>query len=444
MPGSIQGPSQPALTVADGRVVDSQGTNPGPNALVTLATGARLCPGFVDHHLHLLAMAAARCSIDLSRARRVTEVFDQLRAGVAAAAAGGWVRAWGIDESDLAEGRLPTVAELDAICPDRALVVHHRTGHAQLLNTAALVRGGTAPPLAETLLVAALRQLSAELSAAGVVAVTDATHTNDRAALALLDRLLERAGFAPRVTAMVGADRLDGCRFGDQVGRVMVGHAKIMPPSCGLDGVASLVAHAHRRGFPVAVHAVDVDELQAALDAGIGLGGRGGGDVGGSDRVEHLGLCLPEQLDALAGRRLSVVTQPTFVTRRARKYRQELSPVELGWLYRLASLQRAGVTVRSCSDAPVVPIGPLEQVRAAATRTLGEFPGRPSERIDVDSAMRLVTSPPLQVGDPADFVVLSGDPTVLGPDRLAEVDVWATVQGGMVVHGSLTARPEEH
>jgi len=405
------------VVVRSGAVV---ALDPAPHHdAVDLPPGAVLGGAFVDHHLHLLAAAAARCSVDLQHARSVTEACALLADAARATAAGQWLRAWGIDETDLAEGRLPTADELDRAVGGRPVVVHHRTGHARLGNRAAEL-AGPPPPLPFDELHRAATGLGRELAAAGIVAVTDATHTNDAAAIELLDRLeLPQA-----ITAMVGADTLDRLRpgFGERQGTVVIGPAKIMPPSCGLDRVATLIEQAHRAGFPAAVHAVDIDELQAALDGGIGPG----------DRIEHLGLCLPEQLDELAGRGVIVVTQPAFVTRREAKYRSRLSEVEQGWLYRLAGVMAAGLTVLGSSDAPVVPPRPLEAVAAAITRRIA-----PSERIDVDSALAMV-SRPLAVGDPADLVVLAEDPrrvSATAPERVADIQVLALWRAGRLVHG---------
>ncbi len=384
---------------------------------VDLPPGAVICGGFSDHHLHLLATAAARRSVDLSTARSLAEVADALTDAALRTPPGRWLRAWGLDESYLDEQRLPTVDELDRATAGRPLVLHHRTGHLRLHNRAADAAGGPDPlPFDE--LAEAVAAVGAELLAHGVTAVTDATHTNDRAALELLDRFR----LPVRVTAMVGADHLDGLAFGTTVGSVTVGPAKIMPPHHGLDRVAERVAAAHHAGFPVAVHAVDVDELQAALDGGLGPG----------DRIEHLGLSLPEQLTELAARRIAVVTQPTFVTRRAAKYRRELSEIEQGWLYRLRSAVEAGVELRGSSDAPVVPARPLEQVAAAMTRTV-----TPSERIDVDAALGLIGAP-LSVGAAADLVVLAEDPRSVArtdPARVADIAVLAVWRNGRLLVG---------
>ncbi len=408
------------MVVQAGLVASLQAVRDAADAVdggVDLPPGAVICGGFSDHHLHLLATAAARRSVDLSTARSLAEVGDALADAARRTPPGRWLRAWGLDESDLAEQRLPTVDELDEATAGRPLVLHHRTGHLQLRNRAAEAAGAPDPlPFDE--LAEAVAAVGAELLANGITAVTDATHTNDRTALELLDRFR----LPVQVTAMVGAEHLHGLAFGTTVGSVMVGPAKIMPPHHGLDRVAERVAAAHRAGFPVAVHAVDIDELQAALDGGLGPG----------DRIEHLGLSLPEQLTELATRRIAVVTQPAFVPRRAAKYHRELSETEQGWLYRLRSALDAGIELRGSSDAPVVPARPLEQVAAAMTRTVG-----PSERIDVDSALGLVGAP-LSVGAAADLVVLAEDPRMAArtdPARVADIAVLAVWRNGRLLVG---------
>lgn len=376
-----------------------------------IPAGAVVLPGFRDPHLHLLAMAGARRSVDLSTCRSLADVADRLRA--AAPGASGWIRAWGIDESNLTERRLPSIAELDTWVSTAPLVLHHRTGHARLCNAAAA--GRDAPPLPFRELAAAVAEVDAELAAAGVVSVTDATHTNDRAALELLARL----PWTVRVSAMVGVDRLAGVTPGELVdGRVRVGAAKVMPPALGLDRVPAHMAAARAAGFIAAVHAVDVDEVDAALR----------GAVAG-DRIEHAGLVLPEQVATMARIGVRVVTQPSFVVERATKYAEQLSEIEVGWLYRLRTLLDAGIAVSASSDAPVVAARPLHAVAAASIRRKLA----PLERIDVDSALSLIARP-LRLGARGDLVVLSADPRIVPADELA---ILATVRDGSVVAGSL-------
>lgn len=403
----------PVRPLADGVVlrsgrVASFDVDPNVAGAVPLPPGAVVLPAFEDPHLHLLATAAARRSVDLSVARSFDEIADLLRAAPGA----GWIRAWGIDETDLAERRLPTPTEVDDWVGGRPAVLHHRTGHTRVASTAA--EGRAAPPLPADELRDAVVELDASLAAAGVVAVTDATHTNDGAALRLLGSFPWRVA----VTAMVGADRLHDVPPGARFGAVTVGAAKVMPPAIGVDRVPGVLRAVHEAGFAAAVHAVDVDEVDATLRGAMA-----------GDRVEHAGLVLPEQVEVLAAAGVTVVTQPAFVVERAEKYRVELTDVEHGWLYRVRSLLEAGVPVRASSDAPVVAPDPLRTVAAAMERTLGV-----AERVDATTAFGLVSSP-LRIGGPADLVVLDADPFVVGPRRCRVV---ATIRSGVVVAGTLS------
>lgn len=418
----------------DGRLAPDGAASTAAGALprVALPPGAVVLPAFVDEHLHLFATLAARTGVDLSAARSLPEVLARLADACALArrepAAGRAVRAWGIDEFDLAERRLPTVAELDAVGGDVAIELHHRTGHAVLRTT----RPPPAGPDRDrderrwAALTTEATRLSGELAALGVVELCDTSDGNDAGDL----RALAALGLAQRLRAMVGiaAVASAGAAAATAGAAAAVGigieAVKVMPPRCGLDRVAEQQARAHAAGFAAAVHAVDVDELQAALD----------GDLQRGDRIEHAGLCLPEQVGALAARGATVVTQPTFVTRRARKYRAALSEVERGWLYRVRSLLDAGIAVRFSSDSPVVPPGPLEQVAAAAGRRLGT-----NERVGVAAGLAAVCRP-AAVGDPADLVVLAEDPLALeragaGPEAVGRIEVLATWRAGELLHG---------
>ncbi|WP_423917505.1 amidohydrolase family protein [Candidatus Poriferisodalis sp.] len=395
--------------------------------------------GYRDDHLHLLACSAARRSVDVSAATSIEELLATVRqavrrrsaAALAARRQGGavsagdashsWLRVWGYDDALLDERRHPTVAELDSVAAGYPAVLHHITGHVAVVNTAAGRALGLAsgdvlverhdvlaavprPDRAAT--VATVTDVLTELATAGISACTDATHTNDLAALELL---AEAAAGAPSVdvTAMVGADRLDSLEdltFGmtvpglsavtDEVG-VRIGHAKVMPPHDDDSAIAELVATARACRFPVAIHAMDIDTLQASLDAleahppildttRSAESERIEPDRIEPDRIEHCALALPEQLDRIARLGVAVVTQPSFVTRRAAKYREQLSATEQSWLWPLASLLRRGITVTLSSDAPTVPPDPSEWIEAATSRTLG-----PAERIDSQTALRL-------------------------------------------------------
>ncbi len=351
---------------------------------------------FVDHHVHFLSTAAARLSVDVSSARSLPELAAALR-HARPAAGSGWIRAWGYDDAFLVEGRHPTAADLDRARPDVPVVLHHRTGHAAVLNTRALQEIGQADPgpaggvlidrhdlLASVprLDPARLREAAGEVSAAwagrGIGAFVDATATNGRADLDLLAGWCRAGVIVQQVTAMVSCRHLGSTPgYGSSVGPVRVGHAKIMP---GAD-LAPRVAAAHAAGFPVAVHVTDIDVLEATLDALEASPP----PPGSTDRIEHNSLSLPDQVRRIAAVGAVVVVNPSFLLHRRRKYERELEPVERAWLIRIRSLLEAGIEVRAGSDSPVSPAVPAEMVAAATAH-----PFSSGESVDPLSAAALL------------------------------------------------------
>ncbi len=110
-----------------------------------------------------------------------------------------------------------------------------------------------------------------------------------------------------------------------------------------------------------------------------------------------------------------------------------------------ATALREGVPLAIHSDAPVTPLGPLFTAwcavnrQTASGRTLGG-----QERIGVADALRTITLGAaytlgldgevgsIETGKRADFAVLQDDPETVGGERLKDVRVWGTVQGGRI------------
>lgn len=108
-----------------------------------------------------------------------------------------------------------------------------------------------------------------------------------------------------------------------------------------------------------------------------------------------------------------------------------------------ATALASGVPLAIHSDAPVTPLGPLFTAwcavnrRTASGRILGT-----SERISVADALRTITLGAawtlkldgevgsIEVGKRADFAVLEDDPLEIAPEKLKDVRIWGTVQGG--------------
>lgn len=97
------------------------------------------------------------------------------------------------------------------------------------------------------------------------------------------------------------------------------------------------------------------------------------------------------------------------------------------------------------SDAPITPLGPLFTAWCAVNRitSSGRVQGE-YERIEVSDALYAITLGAahtlkldgeigsIEAGKHADFAVLEDDPTSVGGDKLKDIRVWGTVQGGRI------------
>ena len=425
-------------------------------------TGAvAVLPGLHDHHLHLMAMAAHRTSVDLGP-ERVASPGDLARVlGDAAATAGTtrpWMRVVGYDATTGGELDRWT---LDRIVEDRPVRVQHRSGHRWVLNSLACTLvglDGDVPPGVERVDGVAtgrivdsddwlaqrvprqappdLAAVSRRLASFGVTGVTDCTPGHDDADLEGLAAAVGSGAVVQRVMVtgsieLAGAHAPDGVELGPV--KVMVGD--LAYPS--IDGLAATMVEAHGHGRAVAVHCASRIAAVLAIAAWEQAGPRPG------DRMEH-GAVLPLDLLArLARLGITVVTQPGFLFERGDRYLVEVEPDDLPHLDRCATLEAAGVGVGGSTDAPFGPDDPWLAMRSAVTRrTRSGARIGPDEGVDPPRALGLFLSAPaapgglprtVTAGGSADLVLL--DCTVA--QALEDLDarhVMATVAQGRVVH----------
>ena len=142
-------PSRPrvdAVAILDGRVV-ATGARDDVAAAVPAGTPVRalagtVVPGLIDSHVHMLWWGRERDRVSLAGARSIPEALERIGAFAAANPQREWlVGSADIDERDLAEGRFPTHAELDAATGGRPLLLDRRS-HDGLASTSALRAAG--------------------------------------------------------------------------------------------------------------------------------------------------------------------------------------------------------------------------------------------------------------------------------------------------------------
>ena len=491
-------PEAQAVAIAAGKIL-AVGTEQELRAFVSPKTqplscaGRTVLPGFIDPHLHLFAWASRYCGADLSTARSIAEIQSQLQARLETLGSHDWLRGYGYDEFFLDEKRYPNRHDLDTISTDKPVILRHRTGHAAVLNSAALQRVGihaqftppkggnverdasgeptgvvyelesflrtAMPPLPAQEFQAGLRQVNSKLLRNGVCSFHDASAGNTLEALKRFSDLRADGIIRPHATVMVGVEafsqvREAGLTAFDWSDQVRLGSIKIMLHESGgelyppIDELAEMVWQVHRHGFQVAIHAVEEAPVCAALEA-IQRARERLPRYDHRHRIEHCTLCPPPFLDTLAETGCAVVMQPGFLHFYGDKYAAEVDADVHDWLYRAKSFRDRDIPVVGSSDCPIAPQAPLVAIQAAVTRQSHTgMTLNPAERLSCLEAIGLFTQAAAWVGfeedqtgsiSPgmrADMVILDSDLTRLPAEAISRVNVQTTIIDGRIVYSA--------
>ncbi len=421
------------------------------------AKGGALIPGLVDHHLHLLSLAAQMDSLSLDGVKERAACTAMISAVVAGLPDGRWLRATGYHETTC--GPLHR-ADLDKLAPNNPVRVQHQSGAFWQLNSQALscVLGHEeAPACLERNALGALTgvvwrgdswlrerigrslpplgPVSATLSSFGITDVTDASTSTDTIAIRhMLDE--KRSGLLQQNLCLMSEGEIPPSDDEEY----QIGPVKIMLDDGDLpdfEVVTGRIATARRWGRGVAIHCVTAAELAFALAAF-----EASGSVPG-DRIEHGGVISDGALQEIARRKLTVVTQSSFLYERGDRYLRDVESRDIALLYRAASILRAGVGIAGSSDAPYSSPDPWKGMRSAVLRrtrdgaALGE-----NESLTPIEALRLYlpqckdpAGPPkaIRLGMVADLCLLR-KPLEAALFDLSSENVAATIIGGRIAY----------
>jgi predicted amidohydrolase YtcJ len=211
----------------------------------------------------------------------------------------------------------------------------------------------------------------------------------------------------------------------------------------------AMIIAAHRSGWQVATHAIGDRAIDVVLDAYE----RALEQYPRRDprhRIEHFAVAGPRQLARAAALGVIAVPQGRFATELGDGMLAAVGQDRHAWLYRLRSLLEAGMVLPGSSDRPVVAGAPLLGIADMVNRrTSSGAPFNPDEAITAEQALRAWTwgsayasrqehvKGSVAPGLLADLVVLSEDPTAVSPERIAGLEVLATIVGGELRHGTL-------
>ncbi len=494
-------PTQPhasAVAISDGCIIavgSSEDLDPlaGPATKQIDCHGMTLIPGFHDAHCHLFALASRLLQLDCGpdKAQSIADLMRLISRKARQTPPGQWVRAYGYDEHLLKEARHPTAADLDRAAPDHPVRLDHRTGHATILNTAAMNLLGIAPnflPPAHGVILRdvsgspsgvflemtpeigrmmrpfrsqsefeeGVRNANALLLSKGITAIQDAGHNNGIDQWHTFSRLKQEGALTPRATMMTGLPHADdqelqhaASTYHDEA--IRLGAVKVMLTSTTgalqptLEELTELAIHHHRKGRQLAFHAVEAESVVAAAHA-ITTAVRAHPRPDPRHRIEHCAEGPTEILHMVKDSDAFVVTQPGFIYYNGPKYLAQVDPGLIPQLYPLASLDNAGIPWAAGSDAPVALPDPLLHMQASVARRASD--GRsigPNQAVSAHRALKAWTIGAarscfqekslgsISPGKFADLVLLSHNPTQTPTEDIGSIAVQMTIVGGKVV-----------
>jgi predicted amidohydrolase YtcJ len=209
------------------------------------------------------------------------------------------------------------------------------------------------------------------------------------------------------------------------------------------DDLRAAIIAAHRSGWQVATHAIGDRAVDLVIDAyADALARYPRRDP--RHRIEHFAVVQPRQVTRAAELGVIAVPQGRFAAELGDGMLAAVGPDRHGWLYRQRSLLEAGMVLPGSSDRPVVAGAPLLGIDGMVNRrTSSGVPFNLGEAVTAEQALRAWTwgsayasrqehvKGSIAPGMLADLVVLSEDPTAVSPDRIAGLEVLATITGGV-------------
>jgi predicted amidohydrolase YtcJ len=205
--------------------------------------------------------------------------------------------------------------------------------------------------------------------------------------------------------------------------------------------VAQIIA-AHQAGWRVAAHAIGDRAIDLALDAFEAAAAK----YPRRDprhRIEHFAAARPDQVARVAALGVIPVGQGRFATEIGDGMLASVGRGRHSWLYRQRSVLDAGVVLPGSSDRPVVTGTPLLGIHDMVNRrTASGAPFNAAEAVTPEEALRAYTwgsayaskaehvKGSIEAGKLADLAVLSEDPVAVSPDRIAGLEVLATIVDG--------------
>ena len=409
--------------------------------------GRTLLPGLIDAHGHVTGLGFAALQLDLVGTSSLADLQQRLRAYAAAHPDARWIVGRGWNQELWPDKRFPTEADLDAVVPDRPVVLGRVDGHALVANSAAMKAAGvtsatptppggrienglfvdnamglidkSVPPPTAAELDRAVSKAQEILLGYGVTGVGSMSTS-----LGAWDAM-KRAGQAGalKVRLMVYADELNLLKiepkptpwlYGDKLR--MVGIKFYADGALGSRGawlkqpyadtpdtrglqfhsdaeLASLTNQAAAAGFQIATHAIGDAANAQVIATYEALSKKYGKDR--RWRIEHFQIVDPADIPRIAPAGIIASMQPTHQTSDRLMAEKRLGPGRLEGAYAWQAVLKSSAKLAFGTDFPVESPKPFPGLSAAISRQdiNVQPPGGwiPSERLTFEQALDAYT-----------------------------------------------------
>lgn len=449
-----------AIAVRDGKFI-AVGANAEVKKLIGKDTqtldlqGKLVLPGFNDAHLHFTSGGLYLLGIDLRPARDEKEFVSILKEYIKKLPKGEWVTGGNWDHENWPSKKHPGKELIDAITPDRPVLLQRLDGHMALANSLALKLAGinrgtpnpqggeivkdkktgepsgilrdnacdlvnaVIPPLTRARREQAIRTAIRHAQELGVTSIQDNSSRED---LEIYQELLAKGELGLRVNAwrdsscIADFSRIGiGAAFGGPFLRL--GAIKIFvdgsmgagtalffepyaddPQTCGLplykeNELNALVLAVDKAGLQIAAHAIG-DKANAWILNALAQARLENGVRDSRHRVEHAQVVRPE--DIARFRELAVIAsiQPSHCIDDMRWAEKRIGS-RVNNAYRFASFLKSGVHLAFGTDWDVEPLDPRLGIYAAVSRELpagGPAGGwHPDEKLSLAEAIEIYT-----------------------------------------------------
>jgi predicted amidohydrolase YtcJ len=411
------------------------------------AGGRTVLPGMIDAHGHVMDLGFAALRLNLTGTSSLADLKQRLRDYAAAHPDAKWIIGFGWNQELWPERKFPTAADLDAIIPDRPVVLERVDGHAIVANSAAMraagVTAATPAPaggrIENGLFVDAARELVDKAIPTPTQAEMDEAFAKAQQILlgfgvtgvgSMSTRLedwntFRRAGEAGRLqvrlmTYLLGLEPLKtiphptGWMYGDRLraqgvkffadGALGSRGAWLKQPYADKPDTRGLQFHsdaellaetntAAAAGFQIATHAIGDAANEQIISIYEQLHRRYPGDL--RWRIEHFQIVDPADIPRLAPAGIIASMQPTHQTSDRLMAEERLGPNRLKGAYAWQSVLKSGAKLAFGTDFPVESPNPFPGLSAAISRqdVNGQPPGGwiPSERLTFGEALHAYT-----------------------------------------------------